>query len=260
MKKALENTVMTWAWLCAAIVLLVLFLLFAGLAVLFFFQGKQGAAIDFAALLPQILRVEGFTILSAVLGVIIAFPLSMGLCIFILYFAPGRLAGVFGNFAWGFSAVPAVVMGYLSLLYIMPVMPGPFLGLTVTLSFMAVPRLTTDFIRLMSSKKSRDLYIASACLGALPYESILHFTVGIHRRGVLHYTLRAVARAMSEGVAIMIALFYFGPQTNTLATMIMRFSGVVSEGASMQAAFIWAIALLIPLAILYITVFAVEER
>lgn len=260
MKKALEKTLMVWVWICVALGALVALVLVMGLVVVFLTQGSENAfgITDFPQLVPQLMHQTAFTIVPAVLGVALALPIALCLCIYICVLAPRRLATLIGGFAWGYSAIPAVVLGFFSMQYIMPYVPSPWLGMALTLMLMAIPRLSTDFIRLAS--QSEPIIEAAACLGAYPYQTVLRFILPGIRGGIVHFVLRAIARGMSEGVAVMIALMMVQPEYNTLATAMMRALGVTTGSVNMQAAILMALTLLICLGIVYSAAYASARR
>ena len=55
-------------------------------------------------------------------------------------------------------------------------------------------------------------------------------------------------------------LFYFGNDYDTLVTGTMRALGVTSVSVSMGMAIVQSVALLLPLSILYITIYVLRER
>lgn len=260
MKKLIENTMVTWIWLCAIAILSLTVLLLFGFAAMMLGSGASQSVgyLDIAYVLPLTLYRMGYTVTTALAGVLLATPLALAMSLVAVYLLPRKIGLLFGKLGFGFSAVPAVVLGYMALCYVAPGAPGPWSGLSLSLALMAIPRLFSEFFLLLNGDTS--LRMASACLGARPYQTVLYFCLPAHRQEILHISLGALARAMCEGVAVRMVLFYFGNDYDTLVTGTMRALGVTSVSVSMGMAIVQSVALLLPLSILYITIYVLRER
>ncbi|MDR2514405.1 MAG: hypothetical protein LBD02_04255 [Christensenellaceae bacterium] len=229
------------------------FLLCASVSATFWAKAAGGG---FALLLARLWRLLGFTALSALLGACAAFLLALGFCIFILYVAPKRLRGGLGRLCWVLGAVPAVVMGFLGCRYIFPAVPNAFWGLSLTLCFMLIPRLTAEILPLLLPARTGELLAASRALGAYPYQSVLRCLLPNSVRDLALPALRALSRSLSEGVAVLIALSFFADGPHTLATALMRALGGESSLAEVLA---YLFALLAPLSVIFALAFFAKE-
>ncbi|MDR3084971.1 MAG: hypothetical protein LBU47_01515 [Christensenellaceae bacterium] len=216
----------------------------------------KGAAESFASLLALLWRLLGFTALSALFGACAALLLALGFCLFILYIAPNRLRAGLGRLCWVLGAVPAVVMGFLGCRYILPAAPSAFWGLSLTLCFMLIPRLTAEILPCLSPARTDGLLAASKALGAYPYQSVLRFLLPSSARDLALPALRALSRSLSEGVAVLIALSFFEEGPRTLATALMRALGA---GSGLPEVLSYLFMLLAPLSVVYSLSFSIKE-
>lgn len=192
---------------------------------------------------PNGLRIMGFTVSTALAAVILSFPLSWALSVLICFVAPHRWREKLKGVVNGFSAVPAVVFGYMSLSYIAPSMESPWWAVVYTLVLMSLMRQTLALVRV--NERCTPLVEAGDAMGAYICETVLQLVLKQAARGYLAVGLRMLARALSEGVAILMVLSYYSGSADTLSTALMRALGVTGENANAQWVLLLAVLLLI---------------
>lgn len=259
MKKVLENVMLSWVWLSAVLVVglaAVMLALFAYVLVDASAAGEFTMA-AFAQALPGIFSLQGFTVATALCALLLAAPLALALSLYLALLAPRPVGGLVSGMSFAYSALPAVLMGFMAMRYIAPQFSNPFWALTACLAFMALPRLTVEYIKLFSG--DRPIVISTACLGGHTYQAVFRFLLPKHSAMLWRVTLRGLARAMGEGVAVMMILSVFSDGTDTLSTAIMRAMGLGSGNISIEYALVLALALLIPLSVLYVLMMTMKE-
>ncbi len=260
MTRPAKNMKAAWAWFCAlALVLSCLllaacvFLISANAETL----GMGGLRTD--EVLSLLMQRMGLTILTAAAGVALALLPAMALGVGVSYLLPWPIRLRVSRLGFCIEAIPAVVLGYMTMRYIAPATSNPWLCLMLSLSMLALPRLFTEFCSMFG--QDDGIRMASECLGGQTYQTVLHFSLPQHAREIGLIYLGAVARALCEGVAVIIALSAFEGY-ETLVTGAMRAVGV-GMGATAPAlglAILQAVALLPPLSIVYITIYCMRER
>ncbi len=259
MKKLLENTMVTWVWMCTVMVLLLTVLLVIGFGVTVISNHAGGAEhMELTRVLPTVLRQLLFSLGTAMWGVLMAIPLALALALLAVYLLPQRLGFWVGKFVYCYGAVPAVVLGYMALRYIIPHAGSVWSGLSLSLMLMAIPRLSSDFYTIF--RKDDSLRLAAACLGIKPYQTILHLSFPAHRQELLRFSFGALARAFCEGVAVMMVLLGFEGEGDTLVTGTMRSLGVTTGNYELGVAMLQCAALLLPLLALYVIDHMVSRR
>ena len=189
------------------------------------------------------LKTVGFTVSTAVAAVLLSFPLSWSLSVVIGFLAPHRIRERLDRVVNGLSAVPAVVFGYMSLSYIAPVTDSPWVAVVLTLVMMSLMRQT----RALSRVNARFVPAVEAgdALGAYINETIFQLVLPQAARSYVAVALRMLARALSEGVAILLVLANYYGSADTLATALMRALGVTGDNASAHWVLLLATLLLL---------------
>lgn len=232
MKKHLSGLMRFCAW-CGGVLAFLLvmgsILILAGLLLTDTAQAAQ-APIPLFSIFKRGLGIMGFTLSTAVAAVILSFPLSWSLSVVISFLAPHRFRERLNRITNGLSAVPAVVFGYMSLSYIAPMTDSPWWAVVFTLVLMSLMRQTGALIRVNS--RFTPAVDAGNAMGAYINETIFRLVLPQAARGYLAVALRMLARALSEGVAILLVLSNYSASSDTLATALMRALGVTGETAS----------------------------
>ncbi len=176
------------------------------------------------------------TLLSAVLALLIAAPLAIGVALFISHYAPRRLVGPVGYLIDLLAAIPSVVYGLWGIFYLAPMMvplfrwleghlgfipffDGPtsvtgrtILTVSVVLAVMILPIITA---------LSREIFLqtprlheeAALALGATRWEMIRMTVLPYGRSGMVSAAMLGLGRALGETMAV---------------AMVLSVSGVVS--------------------------------
>jgi len=170
------------------------------------------------------------TILAAVIALLIAAPLAVGVALFITHYAPKRLAQVLGYFVDLLAAIPSVVIGIWGLATIAPLLAGevypwladhlgfiPFfagpaastgrtmLTAGIVLAFMILP-IITAVSREVFTQTPRLHEEASLALGATRWEMIRQAVLPYGRSGVISGAMLGLGRALGETMAVAIIL------------------------------------------------------
>ena len=232
MKKHMTGVMRFCAWCGGVLAFLIMWcsvLVLMGLLLTDTAQAAQ-APVSLFSLVPRALQIMGFTVSTAVAAVLISFPLSWALSVSIGFLAPHRLREGLNRVVNGLSAVPAVVFGYMSLSYIAPLTKSPWLAVVFTLVMMSLMRQTLALNRV--NARFTPAVEAGDAMGAYLNETIFQLVLPQAARGYLAVALRMLARALSEGVAILLVLSHYSGSADTLATALMRALGVTGENAS----------------------------
>ncbi|MDP9865253.1 MULTISPECIES: phosphate ABC transporter permease subunit PstC [Streptosporangium] len=190
------------------------------------------------------------TLISAVLALIMAVPVAVGVALFISHYAPRRMAGILGYVIDLLAAVPSVVYGLWGVVFLVPFMQGPSEFLHEYLGF--IPLFGGDIItgRSMLTASivlavmilpiiaaiSREVFLqvpraheeAALALGATRWEVIRMAVLPFGRPGVISASMLGLGRAMGETIAVAlifpatfgISLEILTPQGNSIAANI----------------------------------------
>ncbi|PSK99588.1 phosphate ABC transporter membrane protein 1 (PhoT family) [Murinocardiopsis flavida] len=169
------------------------------------------------------------TVLAAATALVIATPIAVGIALFIVYYAPRRLASILGYVVDLLAAIPSVVYGlwgigwlvkqlgpfYTSLeqyLGWIPMFAGPvsttgrtMLSASIVLAVMILPIITA---------MSRDVFQqvpqahreASLALGATRWEMIRMAVIPFGRPGIIGGAMLGLGRALGETMAVAMIL------------------------------------------------------
>ncbi len=169
------------------------------------------------------------TLLGAVIALLIATPLSIGVALFISHYAPRRLAGPLGYLIDLLAAVPSVVYGLWGIYFLAPRMVPLFEWLEKHLGFLpffAGPTSVTGRTMLsvgvvlavmilpISTALNREVFLqtprlheeAALALGATRWEMV-RMTVFPHARsGMVSAAMLGLGRALGETMAVAMIL------------------------------------------------------
>ncbi len=196
------------------------------------------------------------TILAALIALIIATPIAIGVALFISHYAPRRLATSFGYVIDLLAAIPSVVYGLWGGLWLMPKLYPVFNWLTENLGFIPIfagpaanpPRtiLTAGIVLAVMilpiiTAVSREVFLrtptlheeAALALGATRWEMIRMAVLPFARSGVISATMLGLGRALGETMAVAMVLspgllysFFIlqpGQQQNIAANIALKF-------------------------------------
>ena len=168
------------------------------------------------------------TLLSSAIALLIAFPVALGVALFISHYAPRRLAGPLGYVVDLLAAVPSVVYGLWGLYFLNPRFIDASRFLDEHLGF--VPLLSTNgtygksialagvvlaiMILPIIASLSREVFLqtpsstqeAAYALGATRWEMIRTAVFPFGRPGVIGATMLGLGRALGETIAVALVL------------------------------------------------------
>lgn len=164
------------------------------------------------------------TVVTTVVGLLIAVPLGLGAAIFLAELAPQKVSDMLQFFIELLAAVPSVIYGLLGIFIIVPIMrtvvepvlkntlgflpffEGPAYGLGfltagAVLAVMIVPYIVSVSreILLAVPREQRE---AALALGATRWESTWKVVVPFARSGIVGSIFLAMARALGETMAV----------------------------------------------------------
>src|SRR3954469_13519462 len=170
------------------------------------------------------------TVLSSVLALVLAVPVSVGIALFIAHYAPRRMASTLGYAVDLLAAVPSVIYGLWGVAYLVPQMIGvskwladhlgwfplfatpggstfrqTMLNTGVVLAVMIVP-IISAVSREVFLQVPRDHIEAALALGATRWETMRISVLPFGRSGVISASMLGLGRALVETVAVALIL------------------------------------------------------
>lgn len=196
------------------------------------------------------------TILAALIALVIATPIAIGVALFISHYAPRRIASGLGYVVDLLAAIPSVVYGLWGVLWLMPriqpftewltryfgwipLFEGPaanpartILTAGIVLAVMILPIITAV---------SREIFLqtptlheeAALALGATRWEMVRMAVLPFARSGIVSATMLGLGRALGETLAVAMVLspglmysiyiLQAGQQQNIAANIALKF-------------------------------------
>ncbi|MCV2463874.1 phosphate ABC transporter permease subunit PstC [Streptomyces sp. ICN988] len=168
------------------------------------------------------------TIVSSIIAMAIAVPVSVGIALFITHYAPRRLGGLIGYVIDLLAAVPSIVYGLWGALVLVPNLDGlygwldQYLGWTgilewnggagrslftvgILLAIMILP-IITNVSREVFRQVPRMHEEAALALGATRWEVIRMSVLPFGRSGVISASMLGLGRALGETMAVAMVL------------------------------------------------------
>jgi phosphate transport system permease protein len=169
------------------------------------------------------------TLLAAVLALLIATPVSLGIALFISHYAPKRLAQGLGYLVDLLAAIPSVVYGLWGIVFLaaqltpafawlekhlgwIPFFAGPasptgrtMLTLGVVLAVMILP-IMTAICREIFLQTPKLYEEAALALGATQWEMIKMAVLPYGKSGIISAAMLALGRALGETMAVALVL------------------------------------------------------
>ncbi len=197
-------------------------------------------AAELAERVDQVSRVDGSlvryvgplvfgTVLAALLALIIATPVAIGIALFISHYAPRRLAQGLGYIVDLLAAIPSVVYGLWGGLFLLPQLVPIFEWLSGTFGFIplfegpvgrparvilgAAVVLAVMILPIIASV-SREVFLqtprlheeAALALGATRWEMIRMSVLPFGRSGIISAAMLGLGRALGETMAVVMVL------------------------------------------------------
>ena len=168
------------------------------------------------------------TLVSALLALIIAVPISLGAAIFLVELSPGWIRGPASFIIEMLAAIPSVIVGLWGLFVLVPFVRSPveswlgsklgflpffkgppfgfgFLAAAIILSIMIIPIITAmsrDVLRAVPSTQ-REAMLA---LGATRWETIWRAVLPYGRSGLVGAVMLGLGRALGETMAVIMVI------------------------------------------------------
>jgi phosphate transport system permease protein len=201
------------------------------------------------------------TVVSAVLAMLIAVPVAVGVALFITHYAPRRLAQFLGGVVDLLAAVPSVVYGLWGYIFLAPKMLGlhtwlsdhfgfiPVFakdeaGVTARTLFTAGVVLAIMILPIIAAV-SREVFLqvpkaheeAALALGATRWEMIRVAVLPYGKPGIISASMLGLGRAVGETIAVAMVLsssfalsvHILDPGGNTIAANIANQFGEANE-------------------------------
>ena len=174
--------------------------------------------------IPDLLWV---TVISALVALIIAVPISIGVALFLTQYAPSRLAVPFGYLIDLLAAVPSIIyglwgynvlrgyvtpvqhwissaLGFVPLFKDVAVTSGIFLA-SIVLAIMIIP-IVTAISREVFAQTPHSHKEAAYALGSTRWEMIRTSVLPFGRAGVISASMLGLGRALGETIAVTIII------------------------------------------------------
>lgn len=169
------------------------------------------------------------TVLAAILALLFAFPLSIGIALFISHYAPRRLARTLGYLTDLLAAIPSVIYGLWGALVVAPYVVPSYQWLEENLGFLpffSEPVTSTGrtiltagvvlsvMILPIMAAINREVFLqtpslheeAALALGATRWEMIRMTVIPYGKSGVIGGAMLGLGRALGETIAVLLVL------------------------------------------------------
>lgn len=264
----------------AAIALIAIFLLVKAVPSLLankvnFFTSTEFSTSDANNLRFGIRDLLTVTVLSSVVALVIAVPVSIGIAIFLTQYAPKRIARFFGTLVDLLAAVPSIVFGLWGIFILAPAIEpvaiflnqalgwfplfakgnvainggGTIFTASVVLAAMILP-IVTAISREVYKQTPLSQIEAAQALGATKWEVIRTTVLPFGKSGTIAAAMLGLGRALGETIAILIILrtspipahwsIFDGGYTfaSKIASAAAEFSAPLPTGAYIAAGFV----------------------
>ena len=162
------------------------------------------------------------TLMTGLLAMIIAVPVSIGVALYITYYAPRRVSHTLGYFVDLLAAVPSIVYGLWGFAFLAPNLTGFTLWLDdyqldnrpnnltiftagIILAIMILP-IISSISREVFRQVPREQVEAALALGATRWEMIRTSVLPFGRSGLVSASILGLGRALGETLAVTIVL------------------------------------------------------
>ncbi|MHB1463878.1 MAG: phosphate ABC transporter permease subunit PstC [Thermoleophilia bacterium] len=214
------------------------------------------------------------TVVSSLLALLMAVPLSLGIAIYLSQFAPKWLRSPLGFVVELLAAIPSVVYGLWGIFVLAPFLgrtvepflsghlgsipffAGPVYGVglfaaSVVLAIMIIPTISA-ISRESMLNVSRDQKEAAQALGATPWETVKMAVLPLSRPGIIGAVILGLGRALGETMAVTmlignspkISASIFAPAYSIASVIASEFQEVTA-GVHMAALIEMALILLV---------------
>ena len=147
------------------------------------------------------------SLLLAVLATAIAFPTSLGICLFTQGIGPRWLGRVVLLVVHGMTAIPTVVYAFVAVMLLVPVIhgKGTLLAAGLTLSVLILPTMVL-LMRVRLERVDAQVSLSCAVLGMSRLQTLLRVVLPLSRRGLAAGLMLGFCRALGDTlIALMVA-------------------------------------------------------
>lgn len=170
----------------------------------FLFDSRWAPNLNIFGAFPAIVG----SILSTLIAMVIAIPLSLGIAVFLSEVAPRKIQNIIGTAIELLAAIPSIVYGMWGLFYFAPIIRNIFggngLGLLTAgfvLSIMIVPLIASISRDSMNTTPS-ILKESAYALGATKWDVIRSIVILYAKNGIFGAIILALGRAIGETMAV----------------------------------------------------------
>jgi len=148
------------------------------------------------------------TLLASIGALMLAIPLGMASALFIVFFAPSRLAQLYQRLIELLAGIPSVVFGFWGLTTLVPLIsewqpPGAsLLAAVLVLTLMILPLITLTAYTALAAVPD-ELFRNAAALGIPRWGMIRGVALSAARTGIIAGVILAAARALGETMAVL---------------------------------------------------------
>ncbi len=198
------------------------------------------------------------TVVTSVIALVLATPLSIAIALFLTEIAPRRVASPIATMVELLAAIPSVVLGLWGILVFgpwvaehlepwlqdtlgfLPIFSGPFyqagmLPAALVLTIMIIP-ITSAICRELFARTPRDLMDGALALGATRWEAIRSVMFAYAAPGIVAAVLLGLGRAFGEAIAVsqviggsdQIHVSWFAPADTLGARIASQYQGATS--------------------------------
>jgi phosphate transport system permease protein len=218
------------------------------------------------------------TVLTSLIALVIAVPVSIGIALFLTEIAPRRLAAPIATLVELLAAIPSVVLGLWGILVFgpwvaqhlepflqdhfgfLPIFSGSpsqagILPAALVLTIMIVP-ITSAICRELFLRVPRDLTDGALALGSTRWESIRGVTLAYAAPGIAAAVLLGLGRAFGEAIAVTqvigggnsIEVSWFATGDTLASRIASQYQGATSQLQAGSILYLAAILMAISLA------------
>jgi phosphate transport system permease protein len=218
------------------------------------------------------------TVLTSLIALVIAVPVSIGIALFLTEIAPRRLAAPIATLVELLAAIPSVVLGLWGILVfgpwvaqhlepflqdhfgVLPIFSGSpaqagILPAALVLTIMIVP-ITSAICRELFLRVPRDLTDGALALGSTRWESIRGVTLAYAAPGIAAAVLLGLGRAFGEAIAVTqvigggnsIEVSWFATGDTLASRIASQYQGATSQLQAGSILYLAAILMAISLA------------
>jgi phosphate transport system permease protein len=207
------------------------------------------------------------SIVSTLLALVIAVPLSLGCAIFLAEIAPPGISKIARPAVELLVGIPSVVYGLLGLLFIIPLMAdlgwgkgGSLLAASIVLAVMILPTvisISENSIRAVPHPYREE----AMALGSTEWQAIWHVLLPAARPGIIAAIILGTGRAIGETMAMVMVIGNQATFPTSIFDPAMTLTGVIAlmapEAAPLERSVLFAVGLVLFILVMLINSLAI---